>query len=347
MRTPSSGSGTTSTTRPHTSGRRLHWGRVSEPRPNPLAPFLHDAGLVVLDGGLATELEARGLDLDHPLWSARVLRDAPEAIAAVHRAYLEAGADAITTASYQATFEGFAREGLSQAQAAGLLRRSVELAIASRDSFWSQPGNRRGRQRPIVAASIGPYGAYLANGAEYTGAYVLDEAELRAFHRERFKVLADTGADLLACETIPSVREATALASLLDETPSALAWFSFSCRDGERISDGAPFLDCVRALASHAQIAAVGVNCTAPRFVESLLRAAAGVTTKPLIAYPNSGERYEAATRRWLGSSSAADWGVSGQAWRAAGARLIGGCCRTGPGHIQNLRAALAQRPSA
>jgi homocysteine S-methyltransferase len=321
---------------------------VSKPRRTPLESLLDEDGVLVLDGGLATELEGRGLDLDHPLWSARVLRDAPEAIMVVHRAYLEAGADCITTASYQATFEGFALEGLSHSEAGALFQRSVELALAARDAFWSQPGNRPGRQRPIVAASIGPYGAYLANGAEYTGAYELSEADLVAFHRERFKLLADTGADLLACETIPSALEARALARLLDEAPSTLAWFSFSCRDGERISDGTPFADCVRGLASHPQIVALGVNCTAPRFVESLLRTAANVTAKPLVAYPNSGERYEAATRRWRGTSSTEDWGRSGQAWRAAGARLIGGCCRTGPGHIRSLRAALkAAAPGA
>ncbi len=309
---------------------------------DPLAPFLAEDGVLVLDGGLATELEGLGLDLDPPLWSARVLRDAPEAIAAVHLAYLEAGADCITTASYQATFEGFAREGLSHAEAVGLLQRSVDLAIATRDAFWSQPQNRLGRRRPIVAASIGPYGAYLANGAEYTGAYSLDEAELLAFHRDRFKVLAESGAEVLACETIPSALEARALAKALDEAPGRLAWFSFSCRDEERISDGTPFVDCVSALTSHPQIVALGVNCTAPRHVERLLRAAAAVTRKPLVAYPNSGERYEAATRRWLGTSSADDWGELGQAWRDSGARLIGGCCRTGPGHVRSLRAALS-----
>jgi homocysteine S-methyltransferase len=314
-----------------------------KPVQDPLAPFLADAGVLVLDGGLATELEGLGLDLDHPLWSAHVLRDAPEAIAAVHRAYLEAGADCITTASYQATFEGFAREGLPHAEAVELLRRSVSLATEARDAFWSDPRNRLGRQRPIVAASVGPYGAYLANGAEYTGDYALGEGDLAAFHRERFQVLAASGADLLACETIPSAIEARALAKLLDEAPGTLTWFTFSCRDGERISDGTPFVECLRDLASHPQIVALGVNCTAPRHVESLLRAAVTVTVKPLVAYPNSGERYEAASRTWLGAVSAEDWGRRGRVWRGAGARLIGGCCRTGPGHIRSLRAALGR----
>jgi homocysteine S-methyltransferase len=306
---------------------------------DPFAPFVADAGVVILDGGLATELEALGLDLDHPLWSARILRDRPEAIAAVHRSYLEAGADVITTASYQATFEGFAREGLGRDAAENLIRRSVTLATEARDAFWAAPDNRVGRQRPLVAASIGPYGAYLANGAEYTGAYDLDEAGLVAFHRERFRALAGSGADLLACETIPSLAEARALVKLLGET-EAVAWLSFSCRDDAQLSDGTSFAASVRELGPHPQVVALGVNCTAPSHVTELLRAA-DRAERPLLAYPNSGERYEAATRRWLGTASAEDWGRYARAWHAAGARLIGGCCRTGPGHIRELRAAL------
>jgi homocysteine S-methyltransferase len=314
---------------------------MSEPAQDPLAPFLDGGGVLVLDGGLATELEGLGLDLDHPLWSAHVLEEAPDAIGVVHRAYLEAGADCITTASYQATLEGFAREGLSHAQGARLLRRSVALAVAARDAFWSEPANRVSRHRPLVAASIGPYGAYLANGAEYTGDYDLDEAGLAAFHRERLEILAASGADLLACETIPSAAEARALAKLLGAVPGALAWFAFSCRDGERISDGTPFVECVRELAPHPQIVALGINCTAPTYVDGLLRAARLATAKPLVAYPNSGERYDAASRTWQGLRSAEDWGECGREWHDAGARLIGGCCRTGPGHIRSLRAAL------
>jgi homocysteine S-methyltransferase len=314
--------------------------------PGPIAPFLAGGGTLVLDGGLATELEKAGFDLDHPLWSARVLQDAPDAIAAVHRAYLEAGADCITTASYQASVRGFEREGLSAAHAQELLRRSVRLAREARDAFWSQPGNRVGRNGPLVAASLGPYGACLANGAEYTGDYDLDEQGLVAFHRERFLLLADTQADLFACETIPSAAEARALLRLLPERPAVRAWISFSCRDGERLSDGTRFSEAARLAGSHPQLVAVGVNCTAPEHVEALLRAAARETAKPLVAYPNSGERYDAVARRWRGSSDPADWGERAKLWRGAGARLVGGCCRTGPAHVRAVRAAVARTES-
>lgn len=311
---------------------------------DPLTPFLKDSGVLILDGGLATELEKAGFDLDHPLWSARVLKDAPEAIAAVHRAYLEAGADCLTTASYQASLPGFVREGLSPEAAEGLLRRSVELAASARETFWADPENRRDRKRPLVAASIGPYGAFLANGAEYTGDYDLDEAGLREFHRARLQILRETGADLLACETLPSVGEARALVSLLEEGRSVGAWLSFSGRDGERISDGTPFVDVVREFSPSPAVVAIGVNCTPPQHVEHLLQGAASATTKPLLAYPNSGERYEARAKAWLGTSSACDWGERGMAWRRAGARLVGGCCRTGPGHVRALRETLVTR---
>ena len=315
------------------------------PSPDVLAPFLANGGSLILDGGLATELEARGFDLNHPLWSARLLREAPGAIAAVHRAYLEAGADCITSASYQATVDGFVREGLSRSAATDLLLLSVRLATDTRDTFWSVSANRAGRKRPLVAASVGPYGAALANGAEYTGDYDRDEGGLLAFHRERFLLLAASGADLLACETIPSAAEARALASLVAECEGVAAWFSFSCRDGLHISDGTPLADCARFLASHPQVLAIGVNCTSPEFARSLVATAAAVTTKPVVAYPNSGESYDAATKTWSGGA-ATDWGRLGREWRDAGARLIGGCCRTGPGHVRALRRALVPRAS-
>ncbi len=315
------------------------------PIADPLGPLLADGGTLVLDGGLATELERAGFDLDHPLWSARVLAAAPEAITAVHRAYLEAGADCVTTASYQASVPGFRRAGLTESQAVEMLRRSVSLAREARDAFWSDPARRAGRARPLVAASVGPYGAYLANGAEYTGDYGLTERQLVDFHRDRFRVLADAEADLLACETIPSSLEARALVSLVAAEPSVPAWLSFSCRDGERLCDGTRLADVVRELDAQPNVVAVGVNCTAPEHVEALLRAAAAVTRKPLVAYPNSGERYDAAARSWCGRSDPADWGEYAKTWRSAGARLVGGCCRTGPSHIRAVRVALEPRP--
>ena len=319
------------------SGRAIGAGRA------PFDPFLRGGGSVVLDGGLATELERAGFDLDHPLWSARLLAERPEAIAAVHRAYLEAGADCITTASYQATIPGFVRAGATEAEAHRLLVRSVDLASRARDAFCSTPVWREtGRPRPLVAASVGPYGAFLADGSEYTGAYDVGFDGLLEFHRERIGLLSGAGPDLLACETIPSAAEAKALAVLLGELGDARAWVSFSCRDGSCLRDGTSLADAVRNVAAVPQVVAIGVNCTAPRFVEPLLRAAAAVTDKPLVAYPNSGEIYDAPSKKWVGTSDASDWGGHARTWQAAGARLIGGCCRTGPDHIRAARAALA-----
>jgi len=312
------------------------------PAADPLAPFLSGGGALVLDGGLATELERAGFDIDHPLWSARLLRDQPEAIRLVHGTYLEAGADCITSASYQATVPGFVREGMSEREAEALLRRSVDLALEARDAFWAEPRNCEGRHRPLVAASVGPYGAFLANGAEYTGNYDRDEAGLAEFHRDRLHLLARTGADLLACETIPSGPEARALTSLLLASPGLPAWVSFSCRDDTRLRDGTPLANCVRLLEGVPRVVAVGVNCTSPDFVEALLARATTATSRPLVAYPNSGETYDAAKRTWVGSP-ASDWGERGRAWRHAGARLIGGCCRTGPVHVRALRDALGR----
>ena len=299
---------------------------------------------MVLDGGLATTLEARGFDLDDPLWSARVLLDSPEAIRRVHLDFLEAGADCIVTSSYQATVEGFRRRGRSESEAENLLRRSVELGLEARDAFWSEAGSREGRSRPLVAASIGPYGAYLADGSEYSGDYDLDDEGLYAFHRPRWRILADAGADLLACETLPSRREARVLLRLLEESPETWVWMSFSCRDGSRLGDGSRFEDAVRDCHTAPGVAAVGVNCTSPRHVSDLIHEARRVTDGPLLAYPNSGEKWDASKKTWSSSPDAVDWGTAAREWHDAGAVGIGGCCRVMPGDVARMRRELRAR---
>ncbi|MFI6574685.1 homocysteine S-methyltransferase [Nocardiopsis sp. NPDC050513] len=288
---------------------------------------------LVLDGGLATRLEAYGRDLGGGLWSARLLAEEPELVRRVHRDYFEAGADVAIAAGYQATAAAFAARGFGAAEARALVVRSVELARAERDAFGAG----------LVAAGVGPYGAARADGSEYTGDYDLDEDGLVRWHRERWELLTGAGADLVACETIPSLDEARALARLLGGTPGVRAWMSFSCADGARISDGTPMAEVARELAPlHAdgRLVAVGVNCTAPRFVPSLVRAvsAAGL---PAVAYPNSGEVWDARRRRWTGTGDPGTFGAAAVGWCAAGAVLVGGCCRTGPEHVRAIRAAV------
>ena len=304
-----------------------------------IAARLARHGHLVLDGALGTELARRGADIDDPLWSARLLLEWPALIRALHLDYFRAGADVATTATYQATFEGFARRGLGHAEAARLMRLAVSLACEARDAFWHEAARdpaQAGRMRPLVAASIGPYGAMLADGSEYRGNYGLDEAALMAFHRPRLQVLAAAGADLLACETVPCLAEARALARLLEELPGSEAWISFSCRDGAHDSQGEPWADCVAALDGFAQVAAIGINCTAPQHVESLVAIARAHTTKPIVVYPNAGEQYDAVHKQWHGAahSGGAPLADAAMHWADAGARLIGGCCRTTPQDI-------------
>lgn len=310
--------------------------------PNPLAPLLDRQGLVILDGGLATTLEGHGFDLDDPLWSARLLVEDPGAIRTVHEDFLRAGADVITTATYQASLPGLAARGLGPAAAAALIETGVDLACEARDKVLGEPTWDTRRPRPLVAASIGPYGAYLADGSEYDGQYGLSSQELQDFHRPRWEILAGSRADLLACETLPSLVETQALLELLQDTPGRWAWFSFCCRDGQHLWDGTPLKEVAAICDGVATVAAVGINCTDPRHVASLLTEAAEGTDKPLLAYPNSGEVYEAATRGWLpGDGAAGDFTGMAAGWRAQGASILGGCCRVGPRHIAEVRKAL------
>ncbi|MCO1338927.1 homocysteine S-methyltransferase [Kocuria polaris] len=298
------------------------------------------AGLdLIVDGALATELEAHGCDLEDSLWSAKVLLEQPELIQRVHRDYFEAGAHVAITASYQATPQGFAPRGLDAEQALALVGSSVRLADAARQDYLRERDG--GAATLIVAGSVGPYGAFLADGSEYRGDYRLTHAEFVAFHRPRIEALVAAGVDALACETLPSAAEAEALLALVAEY-DVEAWFSFTLRDGGHISDGTALADVAAACAAQPLVAAIGVNCVPLELVSPALTALRAATDLPLIAYPNSGEEYDPVTKTWAPATASGGPRLVAPAdgadeWRALGARLIGGCCRTTPGDIAAL----------
>jgi homocysteine S-methyltransferase len=264
--------------------------------------------VVVLDGGLATELERRGHDLSSALWSARLIEDAPDEVVAAHRAFASAGAQVAITAGYQAPI--------------GLMRRSVELAREATPDGW-------------VAASVGPYGAVRADGSEYRGDYGLTVAELRAFHRPRLDVLASAGADVLAVETIPCLAEVEALLAELDVLGQP-SWLSLTCA-GSRTRAGEPAETAFAMARDCAAVFAVGVNCIDPRDARDLVSLAVAASGKPAVVYPNSGETWDASARAWSGGSAFEADAVT--EWIAAGARLVGGCCRVTPSDIAALAA--------
>jgi homocysteine S-methyltransferase len=297
----------------------------------------------VLDGGMASELEYLGANLNGPLWSAHVLEDAPEKIIAVHRAYIEAGADVIETVSYQVSRMGYAQLGLAPERADAALLLSVDLARAAAAEFPN-----RGT---LIASSLGPYGAALHNGAEYHGNYNIAFADLVSFHRQRIEVLANTNGraiqpDLLAFETLPSLEEAKAIGEALAPWPDLAAWFSFTCKDVQCVAHGESLRDCEAYVASLPQTIAIGVNCTHPMLITSLIGELRAATAKPIIAYPNSGEGWDAKTRRWTGTNDPPAYEAFAAEWFSAGAQIVGGCCRTRPAHIHQVANAAAHAQS-
>ncbi len=301
--------------------------------PNRFLELLDRQSPVLLDGGLATQLETQGCDINDALWSAGLLLDAPQEIVAAHRSFLDVGATIIATATYQASREGFAKRGLSPNEADKLMLQAVELASTAI------------RERPacnaLVAASLGPYGAILHDGSEYRGNYGVADEHLRRFHQQRIALFEHSAADVLALETIPSLQEATILAELLAEV-STPAWVSFSCRNGEQVCDGTRVADVAAVFAGHPTVAAIGVNCTSPQFVQDIIaRLRAGAPDKHIVAYPNSGETYNPDDGTWHGTATPIDYAAAAVSWVEAGATLVGGCCRTGPEHIAAMATAL------
>lgn len=300
---------------------------------------------MMLDGGLATTLENRGHNLNHELWSAKLLLEDPEAIRQAHLDFLSAGADCITTATYQATPLGFQKYGLTEQESVSIMRQAVELATAARDLFWSIESNRTGRRKPLVATSIGPYGAYLADGSEYTGKYDIEDKQLYEFHRARWEILHDCGADLFACETIPSRQEANVLLRVLADHPETWAWMSYCCRDQQSLRDGSSFRETVQTCAAVENVAAVGVNCTSPDHISALVSIAREAATKPVLVYPNAGEKYDPVRKEWIDKPANIDWSIKPAEWVRLGATGVGGCCRIGPERIRELRRLLVPKP--
>ncbi|EMZ9726041.1 homocysteine S-methyltransferase [Salmonella enterica] len=303
---------------------------------NPLKELLDKQDIILLDGAMATELEARGCNLTNRLWSAKVLLENPEMIRDVHLDYFRAGAQCAITASYQATPAGFAEYGLDKSRSVTLIKKSVQLACDARDIYRNE-NPQAGIL--LVAGSVGPFGAYLADGSEYRGDYQCGRREYQQFHRLRIEALLEAGVDLLACETMPNFAEIYALTELLREYPEAKAWFSFTLRDSSHLSDGTPLCNVMTLLERYPQIVATGINCVALKDTTAALEHLHAMTSLPLVVYPNSGEHYDAVNKTWHHHGEhkckLADYLPQ---WRTAGARLIGGCCRTTPEDIACLK---------
>ncbi|XP_047322986.1 homocysteine S-methyltransferase 1 [Impatiens glandulifera] len=319
-----------------------------------LEDLIHKAGgCAVVDGGFATQLENHGAVFNDPLWSALCLIKDPDLIKRVHLEYLEAGADILVTSSYQATIPGFVSKGLSVEEGEELLRKSVRIAAEARDDFWDDVKGRvagHGYNRALVAASIGSYGAYLANGSEYSGSYGPDVnlEKLKDFHRRRLQVVVEAGSDILAFETIPNKMEAQACMELVEEENVQIpCWICFSSMDGENAPSGESFKEILDILNQSGKISAVGINCAPPQFIQDLVKKFKVLTEKIIVVYPNSGEVWDGKAKKWLPSKCFDDdkFEIFATKWRDAGAKLIGGCCRTTPCTIQTISNVVKPKP--
>jgi homocysteine S-methyltransferase len=292
--------------------------------------------IMVIDGSMSTALELLGCNLNDSLWTAKALAEQPELVKQVHLDYFRAGADCGITCSYQATIPGLMAKGYSESEAEELIVRSVKLFLQAREEWWAAEGKAAGRPYPLCLAGMGPYGAYLADGSEYRGNYGVSAAVLREFHQRRAELLWQAGADMLLFETQPSLQEVLIETDIAEQL-GADYWVSFSCQDGSHIHEGNSLAECVQALQNHPHLQVIGVNCTAPQYISSLIGTLRQHTSLPIAVYPNSGEEYDATTKTWHGTGDSARFGDYVRQWIADGASCIGGCCRTTTQHIQEV----------
>lgn len=301
---------------------------------NPFARWLDADRTVILDGGLGTELERRGHRNLGRLWSSALVTTNPDALREVHRDFLLAGADVIATATYQASVPTLLECGYDRSGAVHTLRDAVSLAIDERNAHAPDA---------LVAASIGPFGAHLADGSEYTGAYTLTEDELYAFQIERWQIFADSPADILACETIPSLSDVRAFARLLRETPGRWAWISLMCRDTHHLADGTPLAEVFAVLNDIPNLAAIGANCIPPNLAPAIMDTFRSATTRPLMVYPNASNAWKMEMGKPIDELNAEQFAAESPAWQQHGAQLIGGCCKTTPEHVRELKRRLSE----
>ena len=309
---------------------------------NTIEEILQKQKVFILDGALGTQIQKNGHDVNDSLWSAKFLNEDTSVIKKVHKQYLEAGADCIITSSYQASIEGFLKKGFSKEKAIELIKLSINIAKEARDEFWETFEDKQTRVKPLVAASIGPYGAYLADGSEYSGDYKISDEELKDFHKKRLEIIVETNPDILACETIPLLKEAKIISDLLKQYPHITSWITFSAKNENYTNAGDDIKECMTYLNTQEHISAVGINCTAPQYIPMLIENIKSVCSKPIVIYPNGGSRYNPITKLWeRGELSAQDFAKLAYLWYTKGATVIGGCCETTPNEIECIRKTL------
>ncbi|WP_448904751.1 homocysteine S-methyltransferase [Gemella sp.] len=305
---------------------------------NNFKKWLKEQKYVVIDGALSTALEKKGMDLNHKLWTAKVLVEHPEKIKEVHKEYYEAGANIAITSTYQASILGFKDLGYSEEKAEEFIRKSVELAKESREEAVSD-------KDMWIAGSVGPYGAYLADGSEYRGDYAVDNQFLEEFHEKRIDILIKEGVDLLAIETIPNLEEIKVLLNILSNYPETVAWVTCSLKDSEHISDGSRLEDVQVLLEGNNQVVGYGINCVKPEFVAESIGLLSKNRSKKIIAYPNGGAIYDPSTKEWSNSDSSEHiFSTDCLDWYEKGCSMIGGCCCTTKDDIEILSKTLSEK---
>lgn len=311
---------------------------------NLLKKFLEKQNALILDGALGTQMQNHGFNINDSLWSAKFLDENPDAIKLVHKEYLEAGADCIISSSYQASLEGFLEKGFNEEKATHLISSSIKIAKDTRDEFWESYKNSD-RLKPLIAASIGPYGAYLANGAEYSGNYEISEEKLSSFHEKRLDTIMQMHPDIIACETIPLFSEVKILSKLLEKYEHTTSWICLSAKNENLTNAGDNIEEVISWLNTQKHIDAIGINCTAPQYISALIKKIKRISDKLIVIYPNGGSAYNPISKIWESSlTDPEEFAKMAFLWNSLGADIIGGCCETTPKEIKKIREYLLKK---
>jgi S-methylmethionine-dependent homocysteine/selenocysteine methylase len=300
---------------------------VSEGSQSTIRERLRYGTPLVLDAAMGSDLDRRGLPTTLPLWSAVGLVERPDLVRQIHRENLLAGADIITTDTFRTTARTFRKAGLDPGRAAELDALAVRLAVEAR--------TEAGRPEALIAGSIAPLEDCYLPTFETPPEVALAE------HRAQADNLASAGVDMIMVETMPTAVEAEiALRAAIETGRPATVGFVCAMPDrGEpvRLLSGETLNDAV-ARVSPLGPAVIFVNCAAPPVISAALRELRQLTALPIGAYANVGHVDD--ERGWSpdGGVTSERYAEHAAEWIALGARVVGGCCGTHPGHTAALR---------
>ena len=282
----------------------------------------------LLDGSMSFPMEQLGYNLKNKLWTGKALINNPDLIKDIHKGYIDAGADFISTSTYQISFDRLKNMGYQSEEIKKIFQKSVDIV---KDAIEES----KLKKEIKIVGSFGPYASYDPEASEYIGEYDSTDIEIKKFHLNNIRIIEETDLDIILYETIPCLREIKILSEALSHSTKEI-WISITCNEEMEFRDGSSFKDACEIISKIEKITTMGINCFSPLLVKKAIDLLKKYSNKKILIYPNSGEIYNPKERFWTGNNEFNNSMIKN--WLSLYPDIIGGCCRIGYDDIKKMR---------